>query len=186
MFGEYLKIGFDHILDPNGLDHLLFLVALVVLYAINDWKKVLILATAFTLGHSLTLIISTLGLFSIQSRMVEILIAVSIFLTALDNFVYDKGASNIKYRYITALIFGLVHGLGFSNSLKSILFEESIVTPLLAFNIGVELGQVLIVLITLIIGWIMIDLLKLKRKHWVSGVSFIIMIWALKMIIERF
>jgi hypothetical protein len=165
---------------------MLFLFALVVLYPLRDWKKVVILATAFTVGHSLTLAIATMGLFSINPRIVEILIAVSIFLTAADNFVYEGGSTKIRYRYLSALIFGLVHGMGFSNSLRSIMIDDNVVVPLLAFNIGVELGQIGIVLCALCIGWVVVDLIRIKRKYYVFGVSFLIMLWSLKLIVERF
>ena len=160
MIGAYTELGFDHILDPQGYDHILFVVALCAIYLIQDWKKVLILVTAFTIGHSLTLALSSLKIVNISASLVEKLIPITIILTCIYNI--WKARTNLPSKqstvreekvmanYVLALGFGLIHGLGFSNFFKAMLGrDESIVMPLLSFNIGVELGQIVIVLASL-------------------------------------
>lgn len=178
----YTKLGFEHILDPKGYDHILFVVALCAVYVIKDWKKVLILVTAFTIGHSLTLALSSLKVLTVSSDLVETLIPITIGLTCIYNIFKGKveGAKSIG-NYGLALGFGLIHGLGFSNFFKALLGEkESIVWPLLYFNIGVELGQIIIVLLTLLLSYIIVDLMKVKQKYYNYVLSGIVLVWALK------
>lgn len=184
MFLEYLKLGFEHILDPGGIDHVLFILVLAVPYFIKDWKRVVLLATAFTIGHSLTLAFASLNIIKVNSQIVEILIAVSILLTGIIN-IKDINKTEYNLKYPLALCFGLIHGLGFSNFFKSILGKDDIVLPLLAFNIGVELAQLLIIGITLILTYFLIKLIKIKHSFWIGFVSVCVIILSLKMILER-
>ncbi len=173
MFSTYLQLGFDHILDLKAYDHILFVLTLCAIYAASQWKNVLILVTAFTIGHTVTLALSTLGIVSINGELVEFLIPLTIILTAIYNF-FKVRAENQKIvmHYLLAAFFGLIHGLGFSNYLKALLGgEDSIVTPLLAFNLGVEGGQIVIVMLTVITSIIAIRLLGIKQKYWVWGIS---------------
>ena len=205
MIGAYTELGFDHILDPQGYDHILFVVALCAIYLIQDWKKILVLVTAFTIGHSLTLALSSLKIVNISASLVETLIPVTIILTCIYNIwkaqslpeisasnnnqdYLDQDTSSIQTspreesvmaNYVLALGFGLIHGLGFSNFFKAMLGrDESIVMPLLSFNIGVELGQVIIVLATLLISYVLVNLIGLKRKYYTVGLSTLIAVWA--------
>ncbi len=195
MIGAYTELGFDHILDPKGYDHILFVVALCAIYLIKDWKKVLILVTAFTIGHSLTLALSALKIVNISASLVETLIPITIILTCIYNIwkaqiFVDEGQSNLNDQddirkenvmanYGLALGFGFIHGLGFSNFFKAILGrDESIIMPLLSFNIGVELGQIIIVLGTLLISYLLVNILHIKRKYYSIGISIIIAVWA--------
>lgn len=174
-FELYFQLGKDHILDyKNGYDHILFIVALCAVYLMRDWKKVLILVTAFTIGHSITLALSTLKIISVNQELIEFLIPVTIFITAGSNIFRTTELSDrttyINYGY--ALLFGLIHGLGFSNYLKSILGKDSgIVSRLFAFNIGLELGQIIIVSIFLILSFILVDLFTVNRRDWKIVVS---------------
>ena len=179
----YTKLGFEHILDPNGYDHILFVVALCAIYIYKDWKKVLILVTAFTIGHSLTLALSSLRIVTISSDLVETLIPVTIVLTCLYNIIKGKEEGSKSWiNYSLALGFGLIHGLGFSNFFKALLGrEESIVKPLFYFNVGVELGQVIIVLLAMLLSYIVVKLLKVKQIYYNYFLSTIILLWALKM-----
>ena len=169
-FELYFQLGKDHILDyKNGYDHILFVVALCALYLMRDWKKVLILVTAFTIGHSITLALSTLSVISINQELIEFLIPVTIFITAISNIFRSTEPSDrttyINYGY--ALFFGLIHGLGFSNYLKAMLGKDrGIVSQLFAFNIGLELGQIIIVSIFLILSFILVDLFTVNRRDW--------------------
>lgn len=184
MFSEYLKLGFEHILDPDGLDHVLFILVLAVPYFIKDWKHVVWLATAFTLGHSLTLALASLNLIKVNSQLIEILIALSILVTGILN-IKDMKKKSFNIKYPLALIFGLIHGMGFSNFFKSILGKDDIVMPLLAFNIGVELAQIIIIAITLLLTFLLVAKLKIKHAHWITFVSLAVIALSLKMIFER-
>lgn len=185
MFLEYLKLGTEHILDPNGIDHVLFLVVLTILYDRHDWKKVLWLATAFTLGHSITLACAALNIISVDSKLVEIMIAASIAITALANLLSSSTAQRQFPRYAAALVFGLIHGLGFSGFFRTILGDDHVVQPLFAFNIGVEVAQIICVLLVMLLSFILTELLPIKKKHLVTGTSLIVFIYAIKLILER-
>ena len=142
-FGFYIKLGFEHISDFAGYDHMLFLVALCAIYRIQQWKSILILVTAFTIGHSVTLLLSSLDILTIPSNIIEFLIPITIFLTAINNVIGSKSFqknSKMRKNYAMALFFGFIHGMGFSNYFKALLMESSSVAlPLLGFNIGIEL-----------------------------------------------
>lgn len=167
-FVLYLQLGIRHILDINGLDHVLFIIALCSVYVLKDWKKVLILVTAFTLGHSVTLALSTFNIMLVRTEMIEFLITVTIFITAFVNlfkkqFVFQP--KRIQANYLFALIFGLIHGFGFSNYLKSILGTDTgVVLQLFAFNVGIELGQIVVVIVFLCISYLLINLFNVPRK----------------------
>ncbi len=187
-FQTFLPLGFQHITDLNGYDHILFVVALCAIYRSRDWRRVLILVTAFTLGHSVTLALATLRYLNYRTDIIEFLIPVTILATAISNFFYrekeGRKASEPapKLRYAMALLFGLIHGMGFSNYLRSLLGREaSIVQPLLAFNIGLELGQLVIVVIVLALTFLVVDVGKAKKHDWklilsgaVAGVAIIL------------
>lgn len=175
-FQLYFGLGKDHILDyANGYDHILFVIALCVLYPLRDWKRVLILVTAFTLGHSITLALATLEIIQVKVELIEFLIPVTILITAVSNiFKKDEGFSpgSLQLNYAYAAFFGLIHGLGFSSYLKSILGrDESILTQLLAFNLGLELGQIIIVALFLLTGFILVDLFGVNRRDWKLVIS---------------
>jgi hypothetical protein len=185
-FELYFKIGKEHILDyKDGYDHILFIVALCAVYLMRDWKKILILVTAFTIGHSITLALATLEIISVNQKLIEFLIPVTIFITATSNIFRSTELSDrttyVNYGY--ALFFGLIHGLGFSNNLKAILSERSnIAKPLFAFNVGLELGQIIIVSIFLIISFILVDLFTVNRRDWKMVLSAVIAGMALLLI----
>jgi hypothetical protein len=186
MFGLYFELGREHILDyKNGYDHILFVVALCALYTLQDWKKVIILVTAFTIGHSITLALATLNLISVRSEWVEFLIPCTIFITAASNLFRKEDSihdQRVQTNYILALFFGLIHGLGFSNYLRAILSkEQSITTPLFAFNVGLEFGQLVIVALFLATCFIFVDLFGVSRRDWklvissaVAGISLVL------------
>ena len=149
-FALYFGLGKDHILDyVNGYDHILFVVALSAIYLLRDWKRILILVTAFTIGHSITLALATLQIISVKTQLVEFLIPLTIFVTAFSNLFRKEeniSAKGIQTNYFFALFFGLIHGMGFSNYLRAILGKsQNIASPLLAFNLGLEFGQVIVV-----------------------------------------
>ncbi len=187
-FWLYFDIGRKHIADLEGYDHIIFVAALCLRYTFKDWKKLLILITAFTIGHSITLALSTLNIVNISTKWVEFLIPVTIMLTAVANVYQKEVIDQPKFPliYFFTLFFGLIHGLGFSNVLKSMLgTDHNIVPQLLAFNLGLELGQLLIVAAVLIITFIVVGLIKLNKRIYISLASSAIFIMALWMAIER-
>ena len=190
MFSLFFEIGFEHITDLAGYDHILFIISLCIVYLLKDWKKVLILVTAFTIGHSVTLALATLDFINVSTGLIEFLIPVTIFISACSVFFIKDTGFSIKLhkiKYLTALIFGLIHGLGFSSYLKAILGkEESIVMPLFAFNIGLELGQIIIVIAYMLITYFLIELLKIKRKEYTLIITGAVLGISLIMMIERF
>ena len=172
-FEIFLPLGFQHITDLKGYDHILFVVALCAVFRLKDWKKVALLITAFTIGHSITLALATLNFLIYSTKLIELLIPITIFLTCILNFFQksDERPLSIEkpsyFRYPVALAFGLIHGMGFSNYLRSLLgIEESIWQPLLAFNVGLEIGQLFIVTISLIISSLLLDVFRVKKHDW--------------------
>ncbi|RMG17928.1 MAG: HupE/UreJ family protein [Bacteroidetes bacterium] len=177
-FELYLKLGFTHISDIKAYDHILFIVALCAIYRLRQWRDVLILVTAFTIGHSLTLALATFHVILIKTEIVEFLIPLTILITALLNVSGKAGEAygrKMRFNYGLALFFGLIHGMGFSNYLRALLGkEESIVGPLFAFNLGLELGQIMIVCLTFVAAFIVLNIFQVKQRDWnifVSGAA---------------
>jgi len=186
--GIYLHLGFKHIISWGAWDHILFVLVLTLRYQWTDWKKLLVLITAFTIGHSATLALSTLNWIDFPSTIIEFLIPITILFTAIANFWVKSFEFKSKYPliYFLALFFGLIHGLGFSSYLKSLLgMETSILGPLFTFNLGLELGQLLIVGLILIISFIFVSQIKVKRKLYLQIGSAIAIAFALNMVLER-
>lgn len=186
-FELYFSLGITHILDFEGYDHILFVIALCSIYRMLDWRKILILVTAFTIGHSLTLALATLKFISVNAELIEFLIPVTIAITSGSNLMYTQAKEGrwIHLNYLFALFFGLIHGLGFSNFLKSLLGRESsIIEPLLAFNLGLELGQIVIVVAFLSFTFIILNVLKIKQKLWIQIISSMVFILSIFMIYE--
>jgi len=188
-FWLYFTLGFEHIADLAGYDHIIFVLALCLRYTFDDWKRIVVLITAFTIGHSITLALSTLNYINVSSELIEFLIPVTIVITALSNIRQKEFRFKTRFPpiYYLALFFGLIHGLGFSNYLKSLLGKDTNIIPqLLAFNIGLEVGQLLIVALVLIVSLICIRFLNFQRREYLlygSGAVFGI---ALIMALERF
>ncbi|MGK0389635.1 MAG: hypothetical protein ACI94Y_002379 [Maribacter sp.] len=210
-FLEFLELGFEHIADWNAYDHILFIVVMCAVYQVKDWRKILILVTAFTIGHSLTLALAISKIVSIDKDLVEFLIPSTIILTAIWNMIPKKeqdlwGFRNPKNlllldemdedsehstsknwlssNYIMVLFFGLIHGLGFSNYLGMLLGRnEGIFIPLLGFNVGVELGQICIIAIFMLVSFICLDILKIKQKYWIGMISILAIVVSLKLMI---
>lgn len=185
-FSFYFIEGWRHIISTDALDHQLFILALAVVYTFSDWKKVLILVTAFTIGHSLTLALSVLDLIRVSSAWVEFLIPVTIVLTAAWNIFNGKPVKNVNTNYFLALIFGLIHGLGFANSIRMMLAsDQSLGMGLFGFNVGLEAGQVVVVLIILLLGKVLLELVKVPQRIYIFVVSLAVLLFAAKMAIER-
>lgn len=190
MFELYFKLGVKHIADIYSYDHILFLICLVAPYLLNQWKQILVLITAFTIGHTTSLILATFKIVHIPSELIEFLIPVTIFITGLWNVLSNSNKverKNHLAKYFTALFFGLIHGLGFSNYLQQLLAnEKDIITSLLAFNVGIEVGQLVIVSFILLLNILMLHVIKTNRRDWVNMFSGAGMGVALTLMISRF
>src|SRR6478672_8183203 len=186
-FSFYFKIGWGHIINKEALDHIFFIAALAAIYVIKDWKQVLILVTAFTIGHSITLALSTLRIVEVPSKWVEFLIPCTILFTALSNlFIKNFTPKSIRINYFLALFFGLIHGLAFANTLRMIIAEDqSFALSMFSFSLGLESGQILIVLIILVFSYLFINILKISRREWVIFISAAVFALALEMAITR-
>jgi hypothetical protein len=204
-FLVYLRLGFEHITDVGGYDHLLFVAALTA-SDLGRLRRLFWLVTAFTVGHSITLALATFDLVRVSPALVEVLIPVTILLTSLVNAVSwghvrepetesgqdqttertQEKAPETRIRYMIAVGFGLIHGLGFSTFLRAALGgEENILLPLLSFNIGLEVGQLAIVAMLSVLAWALIRGLGMKRRAWVLGVSTVTGAVALVLLIQR-
>ena len=184
----YFTLGREHILDWQGIDHILFVMALCVRYQFADWRKLLVLITAFTIGHSVTLALSVFNLIHFSTKWIEFLIPATIVITAISNVFVKKFVYKTKFPFIyfMALGFGLIHGLGFSNYLKSLLGkDESIWLQLLAFNVGLEVGQLVIVASVLIVSLILVILLKINRRDYILWMSGGVFALAMEMCLHR-
>lgn len=186
-FSVWFTTGLEHILNRDAIDHILFITALCGVYAINDWKKLLILITAFTIGHSLTLALSTLNILRLSTGLVEFLIPLTILCTSLYHLIRrNRPVQGIGWSYAMALFFGCIHGLGFSILLRSMLGKEAhILWPLLSFNLGIEAGQLVIVSVVIIISLVLNRLLRISRPDWNFFISSAVFGIALLMALER-
>ncbi|ALD21727.1 HupE/UreJ family protein [Hymenobacter sp. DG25A] len=178
VFQTYLQLGFFHIFNLQAYDHLVFLLALCAPYVLQDWRRVAALVTSFTVGHSITLALATLGFVQYSPALIEVLIPVTILLTCLVNLSKAGQRPNPRAPIVLALpnllaiSFGLIHGLGFSSYLRELLGHQSRpVLELLAFNVGVELGQLLIVSLILILGLVVLRVFNVARRDWLLVVS---------------
>lgn len=189
-FWFYIKLGFEHVLDFGAYDHILFLAALAVPFTFKSWKKVLVLATIFTIAHCTSLALSAFGVVSVNVSWIEFLIPVTIALTAIFNLYQlkaNKSTTNIGFHSFATAFFGLVHGFGFSNYFNMLMAEEeNKLTPLLGFATGIEFSQVVIVLLVLCLALIFIDILKLKQRTFITVASVLILLITIPMLIDTF
>jgi len=186
-FGFYFGLGWHHIISKEALDHQLFIAALAAIYLAKDWKQVLILVTAFTIGHSLTLALSVFDVIRFDSKWVEFLIPVTIVITAFSNLFQKKFTpKSIRINYFLALSFGLIHGMGFANTIRFIMADDQhLGWSLLGFNVGLEVGQILVVAVILLLSHTIVSLLKINRRDWVLFLSAGVFALSLKMVLER-
>ncbi len=183
----YFKLGWSHIVSLDALDHQLFIIALVAVYTAKNLKQVLILVTAFTIGHSVTLLLSVLDVIRFSSKWVEFLIPCTIVITAVVNlFKKNFSIRAVNTNYYLALLFGLIHGMGFANSVRMMLAkDQNIGWGLFGFNVGLEIGQIVFVILILAATWVSLSLFKVKRRDWVVFLSAAVFSLALQMALER-
>ncbi|MGB5819115.1 MAG: HupE/UreJ family protein [Saonia sp.] len=189
-FWFYIKLGLDHVLDFSAYDHILFLAALAIPFTFRSWKKVVVLATVFTVAHCLSLALSVYETVTIAVAWIEFLIPVTIILTAMFNLFYVKsGVENIKigWHLLATTFFGLIHGFGFSNYFKMLMAEEEEkLNPLLGFALGIEFSQVLIILCVLGLGYMLQSIFGVKQRIFITVASIIIIGIAIPMTIKTF
>ncbi|WP_047418114.1 HupE/UreJ family protein [Cellulophaga sp. Hel_I_12] len=189
-FWFYLKMGLEHVLDLAAYDHILFLTILTVPFTFKSWKKVVFLATVFTVAHCISLALSAYKVIEVNVSIIEFLIPVTILLTAIFNLRYFKAKEahkNLVWHGIATAFFGLIHGFGFSNYFKMLMAEEEdIITPLLGFATGIELSQLVIVLSILVFAFIVQSIFKLKQALFVLGMSILVILITLPMLRETY
>ncbi|MCF6349830.1 MAG: HupE/UreJ family protein [Flavobacteriaceae bacterium] len=185
---SYINQGFFHVLDLKALDHVLFFIALTVIFTFKDWKKALLLITYFTIGHTLTFGLSVFDFIFVKSKLVEFLIPITILIPLLINIyksLKKEMYSNTNIYF--AFFFGLIHGLGFSSYfLMRIDDSEAKLIPLLKFALGIEIAQIIVVMAIVFLAYFFQNWLKVKKRNWVLIISIMLLFFILPMIIERF
>lgn len=183
-----VEYGINHVLDINGYDHVLFLIVLTVPYLFKDWKRVLILVSTFTLGHTLSLVLAAYQIVSVNGQLVEFLIPITILIVALFNvFTAGKGSQKkgIGVLFFSTLFFGLIHGLGFAREFHMLLGDsDNKLALLLEFALGIEIAQVIIVFMVLFLGYIIQTIFRFTRRDWIMVVSAIVVGLVIPMILN--
>ncbi|OOV17145.1 HupE/UreJ family protein [Flavobacterium sp. LM4] len=188
-FWIYFQIGLKHVLDIHAYDHVLFLIALTTPYAFKDWKRILLLVTVFTVGHTLALLLSVFGIIAVKANLVEFLIPITILAAAMFNlFTAGKSSKNesVNLVFFLTLFFGIIHGLGFSNYFKTILggTPSSKLVPLLEFALGIEAAQLIVVFVVLILSYIVQTVFRFSKRDWALVMSAFIIGVVIPMIVE--
>ncbi|MBS9461101.1 HupE/UreJ family protein [Flagellimonas sp. 389] len=189
-FWFYVKLGLNHVLDFGAYDHILFLSALAIPFTFKSWRRVVVLATVFTVAHCISLALSAFDIFTVDVGLVEFFIPITILLTALFNLIYmtrgTKDVGMFLHTLVTAF-FGLIHGFGFSNYFKMLMAEEeNKVTPLLGFATGIEFSQVAIILSILGVAFMVQDLVRIKKIHFIAGASILVICITIPLLIATF
>lgn len=188
-FWIYLKLGLTHVLDVNAYDHVLYLIALVASYTFFQWKRVIWLVTTFTIGHTLSLVLAGYDILQVNMAWVEFLIPVSIILAAIYNLsIAGRRNPNEKkvLLYIVTLFFGLVHGFGFSSYFQMLASKkDQILTMLIEFALGIELAQIIVVLMVLLVGFITQRAFRVAKRDWILVTSSIVIGMALPILLEK-
>ncbi len=184
-----VEYGMNHVLDINAYDHVLFLIVLTIPYIFKDWKRVLLLVSVFTIGHTLSLTLAAYGTISVSSNLVEFLIPVTILIIALFNvFTAGKGAQKEKIGvlFISTLFFGLIHGLGFAREFRMFVgSSDSKLAPLLEFALGIEIAQIIIVFLVLFLGFLFQTVFRFSKRDWIMVVSSIVVGLVIPMLLSN-
>lgn len=188
-FWIYFEIGVRHVLDLFAYDHVLFLIALTVPYSFKDWKRLLLLVSLFTVGHTMALLLSVFGVMIIKGNLVEFVIPITILIVAFFNlFTARKSSKNesISVVILITLFFGIIHGLGFASYFKSLLggSSQSKLLPLSEFALGIEAAQIIVVFVVLILSYIVQTFFRFSKRDWILVMSSFIIGVVLPMIIE--
>ncbi len=188
-FWLYVKLGLYHVLDWQAYDHILFLIVLTIAYTFDNWKRILLLVTLFTLGHTTSLFLAVYDVVSVNSKLVEFLIPLTILAAAIFNVLTAgkaSGKNKIGVLYATTVFFGLVHGLGFSSFFNTVSSNvSSKILPLIEFALGIELAQLIVVLLVLIMSFIIQTIFRFSKRDWILVVSSIVIGMVIPMIISN-
>ncbi|MCA0131062.1 HupE/UreJ family protein [Winogradskyella alexanderae] len=173
-----VQYGINHVLDPNGYDHVLFLMVLAVPYIFKDWKRVLILVSLFTLGHTLSLVLAAYGIVSVNGKLVEFLIPVTILIAAVYN-VFTAGkkerSNKLSLLLFITLFFGLIHGLGFAREFKMFAGQsQNKLELLIEFALGIEIAQIIVVFVVLFLGFLFQTIFRFSKRDWVMVLSAVV------------
>ena len=183
-----IQYGINHVLDINAYDHVLFLIALSVPYVFKDWKRVFLLVTMFTLGHTLSLVLAVYNLVNVKVSLVEFLIPITILIVAIFNvFTAGKGPQKgtVGVLFLSALFFGLIHGLGFAREFKILLGDtDNKLVLLIEFALGIEIAQVIIVFIVLFLGYLVQTLFRFSKRDWAMVISAVVVGLVIPMILK--
>ncbi|MGE5944132.1 MAG: HupE/UreJ family protein [Flavobacteriales bacterium] len=183
-----IQYGMDHVLDINAYDHVLFLIVLAVPYVFKDWKRVFLLVTMFTLGHTLSLVLAVYNIVHVKASLVEFLIPLTILIVAIFNvFTAGKGPQKGKVGvlFLSALFFGLIHGLGFAREFKILLSDtDNKLILLIEFALGIEIAQVIIVFVVLFLGYLVQTLFRFSKRDWVMVISAVVVGLVIPMILK--
>lgn len=190
-FSVFFEVGLRHVLDINGYDHILFLLVLTIPYTLKEWKKILLLVTVFTIGHTVSLFLAVFNIISVKAEITEFLILVTILLTAIYNlFIGSKSAKNtpISFVWITTLFFGIIHGLGFSNYFKSLIGGDTSdkLSILLSFATGIEAAQIIVVAFVLLISFLILTLSVFNKRETVLIASAFVVGILFPLLLEKF
>ncbi|PVW17416.1 HupE/UreJ family protein [Marixanthomonas spongiae] len=186
-FWLYFKLGLEHVLDWQAYDHVLFIIVLCAAYNFNAWRKLLILVTLFTVGHTVSLLLANYGVVSVSSSWIEFLIPITILVTALFNLFTagkEKRAEKLGLFYITTLFFGLIHGFGFAGYFKMISSDNDVL-HLLEFALGIEAAQLIVVVLVLILAFIVQTIFRFNKRDWVLVISSIVIGLVIPMLVEN-
>lgn len=190
IFLSYLKLGFQHIVDINGFDHLLFVITLCAVYQLKEWRKIVIVITAFTLGHSITLVLASLKIIIPNRHIIELLIPLTILISAVFNLIaekYELKSAKLWVKYAFALFFGLIHGMSFSSFFTDIMGDATgIVLPLFSFNVGIEVGQFFVISLYYFLIYLIYKLFKTSYKRFAWFFSVLGIIVSIVLIYKRF
>lgn len=188
-FWLYFDLGLQHVLDWRAYDHVLFITVLVAAYSFNEWKKIIWLVTIFTLGHTLSLALSTYEIVIVRAELVEFLIPLTILLTAIYNLsTAGKKSRNtrIQVLYFATLFFGIIHGLGFSTYFKMIAGRmTNKALPLLEFALGIEAAQIIVVVAVLLLSFLFQFVFRFSQRDWVLVISSIVIGFSIPMLLEN-
>ena len=186
-FWLYFKLGLQHVLDWQAYDHVLFLIVLCASYTFASWKRLLILITLFTVGHTTSLLLGNYDIVSVSGVWIEFLIPVTILVGAIYNIITARKGDVFEKRgllYLVTIFFGLIHGFGFSSFFKAV-NDESALLPLLEFALGIELAQIIVALIVLVVAHLTQSLIRFNKRDWILIISAVVIGMVIPMLIEN-
>jgi cytochrome bd-type quinol oxidase subunit 2 len=186
-FWFYFTLGLEHVLDWQAYDHVLFIIVLCAVYTFSAWRRLLLLVTLFTVGHTLSLLLANYGVVQVSSWWIECLIPITIAVTALFNLFTagkEKRAEKLGLLYIATVFFGLIHGFGFAKYFNMISSDNDIL-HLLEFALGIEAAQIIVVIVTLILGFLVQTLFRFNKRDWVLVISAIVIGLVIPMLIQN-